>query len=39
MNTYKATEHDPMSRDIICSWGLALALSFVILLVAQLWGL
>ena len=39
MSTYEPTEHDPMGRDIIYSWGLALAISFVILLAAQIWEL
>ena len=38
MDTYEPTEHTPQGRDILSSWGLAVAGSFVLLLLAQVGG-
>ena len=38
MDAYEPTEHTPDARDVVYSWGLAVAGSFVLLLFAQVGG-
>lgn len=38
MDAYEPKEHTPEGRDILSSWGLAVAGSFVLILLAQVGG-